>query len=97
MSSTHSAGGGPKAVRQSSRPICPCKRSARPFLPFFPVRGCVACCSGGISLPGRSHRHLRRVLLQLSTPSDGISSTCTSSLSFSKKIKQKHRERPRSL
>jgi hypothetical protein len=65
MSATHSAVGGSPVERQSSRQICPCKRSARPFLTCFPVRDCVVCCSGGIFSPGKSRRHRRCVLLAL--------------------------------
>jgi SAM-dependent methyltransferase len=35
------------------------QRSARPFIPTWPVHASDACCSGGISLPGRSRRHLQ--------------------------------------
>jgi len=41
--------------------ISEAQRSARPFIPTCPVHASGACCSGGISLLGRSHRHLRLI------------------------------------
>src|SRR6266568_6688594 len=61
MSSMHSAVDAPLVKCRSSQRICPCKKSTRAFLPFFPMHVSVASCYGGISSPGRNCRRLFRV------------------------------------